>query len=110
MEDNVFALYGGCGVLCHQGEGIESPGRGAPLPTEPRATVTLDVPREGFHEGKEADPVQGDSADARREGSVPDRRWRPERRQRPAAGRTERLPEHQGAGLLLTRTRTTGYR
>src|SRR5829696_3601820 len=103
--ENVFAIYGACGVLCHQGEGIGSPCKGgAPpdRPTEPRAAVTPDVPKEGFHEGKEADPVQGDPADARREGTVPDRRWRPEWRQHPAAGRTERLPEHQGGWLFLT--------
>src|SRR5215211_5489760 len=87
---------------------IGSPCRGAPLPTEPRATVTPDVPREGFHEGKEANAVQGDSADARREGTVPDRRWCAEWLQRAAEGRTEQLPEHQVAGLLLTRTRNTG--
>src|SRR5215218_2733419 len=101
------------GIPCQQGQGDRIAVRGAGLPRHltARAAVTPDVPREGFHEGKEADPVQGDPADARREGSVPDRRWRPEWRQRPAAGRTEHLPEHQGPGqqLHLTRRRSTGW-
>src|SRR5438045_5804941 len=46
---------------------------------------------ERFHE-EEADTVEGDPADARREGTVPDRRWRAKWRQRPAA---KELPEHQ---------------
>src|SRR5215213_1595829 len=85
---------------------------GADLPRHQtaRAAVTPDVPREGFHEGKEANAVQGDSADARREGPVPDRRWRAEWQQHPAERRTEQLPEHEGVWLLLTRPRTTGYR
>jgi hypothetical protein len=59
---------------------------------------------------KETHAIEGDSADARREGTVPDRRWRLEWLPRTAARRTEQLPEHQGAGLLLTRTRNTGCR
>src|SRR5215203_3545035 len=110
--DNFFAFFLVCGVFCHQCEGVgwRCGGAGLPRHLTARAAVTPDVPKEGFHEGKEADPVQGDPADARREGTVPDRRWRPEWRQHPAAGRTERLPEHQGSWLLLTRTRNTGCR
>src|SRR5919106_1980345 len=98
------------GIPCQQGQGNRIAVRGAGLPRHltARAAVTPDVPREGFHEGKEAHFVQGDPADARREGPVPDRRWRTEWLQRTAAGRTEQLPEHQVAGLPLTRTRNTG--
>jgi len=59
------------------------------------------MPREEvLHEerAEEADIVQGDPADSRREGIVPDRRWRAERLQRSAAGRTEHMSEHQGPG------------
>jgi len=46
---------------------------------------------EVLHEerAEETGIVQGDPADSRREGIVPDRRWRAERLQRAAEGRTE---------------------
>src|SRR6266702_6095259 len=88
---------------------VGSPCEGArsEVPQANRATGYSRCPEGETHE-EEAGPVQGDAADARREGTVPGRRRKPKWLQPAAERRAKQLPEHQGVGLLLTRTRNTG--